>query len=135
MGSFAKSFGVAGGFISGSRSLVRHLRAHSHAFAYPAPVSPPVAAQLVAAMRKAMDGQKEEVERVRRLADNTRYFRRRLKQMGLVVYGDDDCPVITVLLLVPAKVRAFVEEMIRQYGINTVAVAFPAVPLTTPRAR
>lgn len=86
-------------------------------------------------MRQIMNRESAGLSRIQRLADNSRYFRRRLKRMGLVVYGDDDSPVIPVLLIMPAKIRAFVEEMVVRFGIATVSVGFPAVPMTMERAR
>lgn len=44
------------------------------------------------------------IRRIRQLAENTRYFRARLKEMGFIIYGNDDSPVIPVLLYMPGKV-------------------------------
>jgi hypothetical protein len=38
------------------------------------------------------------------LAHNTRYFRRRLKQMGLIIYGNDDSPVVPLLVYMFSKI-------------------------------
>ena len=135
MGTFTKSFGAAGGYLAGSRDLINHLRIHSQSSCYAMSVSPPVAMQVVAAMRQIMNRECAGLERIQRLADNSRYFRQRLQQMGLIVYGDDDSPVIPVLLIMPAKIRAFVEELKVKYNIATVSVGFPAVPMTQERAR
>lgn len=43
--------------------------------------------------------------RLEQLAKNTRYFRRRLKELGVVLYGNDDSPVVPLMLFVPAKMR------------------------------
>ena len=43
MGTFTKSFGSAGGYIAGSKDLIRYLRKNSQAFIYPTSMSPPVA--------------------------------------------------------------------------------------------
>ena len=67
--------------------------------------------QVVAAMRQIMNRECAGLARIQRLIDNSRYFRRRLQRMGLIVYGDDDSPVIPVLLIMPSKIRAFVEEL------------------------
>lgn len=40
--------------------------------------------------------------RLNQLARNTHYFRRRVKHMGFIVYGNDDSPVVPVLLYLPA---------------------------------
>ena len=91
--------------------------------------------QVVAAMKQIMNKECAGLSRIQRLADNSRYFRQKLQQMGLIVYGDDDSPVIPVLLIMPAKIRAFVEEMKVKHGVATVSVGFPAVPMTQERAR
>lgn len=44
-------------------------------------------------------------QRVRKLAANSRYFRQRLKEMGFIIYGNSDSPVVPLLLFMPAKVR------------------------------
>ena len=36
--------------------------------------------------------------RIRSLARNTVYFRKRLKQMGFIVIGNDDSPVVPLML-------------------------------------
>ena len=40
MGTFTKSFGAAGGYISGSRAIINHLRKCSHAHTYACSMSP-----------------------------------------------------------------------------------------------
>lgn len=135
MGTFTKSFGSAGGYIAGSKELIDHLKVNSQASCYATSISPPVAMQVVAAMKQIMNRECAGLERIQRLADNSRYFRQRLQKMGLIVYGDDDSPVIPVLLIMPAKIRAFVEELKVKYNIATVSVGFPAVPMTKERAR
>ena len=63
------------------------------------------------------------------------HFRQRLQRIGLITYGDDDSPVIPVLLIMPSKIRAFVEELRNRFRLATVTVGFPAVPMTKERAR
>jgi hypothetical protein len=38
------------------------------------------------------------------LARNTRYFRQRLKQIGLIIYGNDDSPVVPLLVYMFSKI-------------------------------
>lgn len=44
------------------------------------------------------------IRRIRQLAENTRYFRARLKEMGFIIYGNDHSPVVPILLYMPGKV-------------------------------
>jgi serine palmitoyltransferase len=132
MGTFTKSFGAAGGYIAGSKALINYLRKHSQAFIYPTSMSPPVARQVIASMKSIMNG--DGLHRVKQLARNSRYFRKKLQQMGFLVYGHDDSPVIPMLLFMPAKIGAFVVECLK-YNIATVGVGFPATKMTEERAR
>lgn len=73
MGTFTKSFGAAGGYIAGSARLVRWLRAHGHAHSYAHSMAPPVAMQILSAMR-LLDTPAGR-QRVQTLRENTHYFR------------------------------------------------------------
>lgn len=44
------------------------------------------------------------VRRIAQLARNTRYVRRKLHQMGLIVYGNENSPVIPVLVYLFSKI-------------------------------
>uniref|UniRef100_A0A8C6SV39 serine C-palmitoyltransferase n=1 Tax=Neogobius melanostomus TaxID=47308 RepID=A0A8C6SV39_9GOBI len=136
MGTFTKSFGACGGYIAGKKVLVDYIRRHSHSAIYATAMSPPVTEQVIRAMKCIMgqDGGDEGIRRVRQLAENTRYFRARLKEMGFIIYGNDDSPVVPILLYMPAKVVAFAREMLRR-KIGVVVVGFPATPITEARAR
>ncbi|KAK7901981.1 hypothetical protein WMY93_018750 [Mugilogobius chulae] len=136
MGTFTKSFGACGGYIAGKKVLVDYLRRHSHSAVYATAMSPPVTEQVIRAMKCIMgkDGGNEGMRRVRQLAENTRYFRARLKEMGFIIYGNDDSPVVPILLYMPGKVVAFAREMLER-KIGVVVVGFPATPITEARAR
>ena len=43
-------------------------------------------------------------QRISQLHWNTLYFRRRLHEMGVIIYGNKDSPVIPLLLFIPAKI-------------------------------
>ncbi|CAG09522.1 unnamed protein product, partial [Tetraodon nigroviridis] len=136
MGTFTKSFGAAGGYIAGRKELVDYLRVHSHSAVYATALSPPVTEQILRAMKCIMgkDGSTEGIRRIRQLAENTRYFRARLKEMGFIIYGNDHSPVVPILLYMPGKVVAFAREMLER-KIGVVVVGFPATPITEARAR
>lgn len=106
MGTFTKSFGSAGGYIAGSKQLISFLRAHSYAAKYACAMSPPVAAQIVAVLKILMgrDGTNEGQKRIQTLARNTRYFRRRLQQIGVITYGNEDSPVVPILVYLYSKI-------------------------------
>ena len=92
-------------------------------------------------------------KRIQQLACNVRYFRRQLVDMGFIVYGNDNSPVVPVMIFMPAKIayeirgpstylhslrvlvsRAVNREMLKR-GCAVVTVGFPATLLTESRVR
>ncbi|XP_024146676.1 serine palmitoyltransferase 2b [Oryzias melastigma] len=136
MGTFTKSFGAAGGYIGGRKELIDYLRCHSHSALYATSMSPPVAQQIISSMKIIMgeDGSTLGADRLRQLSENTTYFRRKLREMGFIIYGNDDSPVVPLMLYMPAKIGAFGREMLKR-NIGTVVVGFPATPIIESRAR
>ncbi|XP_064623882.1 serine palmitoyltransferase 2-like [Lineus longissimus] len=136
MGTFTKSFGASGGYIAGSKKIIDHLRSHSHSAIYATSMSPAVAQQVITSMRmiSGKDGSGEGKRRIDQLAWNTRYFRRRLHEMGFIIYGNKDSPVVPLMLFMPAKIAAFGRETLKR-GLATVVVGFPATPIIESRAR
>jgi len=95
-------------------------------------MSAPVVQQIISSLRllKGPEGQK----RIFQLADNTRYFRQKLVDMGFIVFGNKNSPVVPMLIYMPARVARFNREMLRR-GIAVVTVGFPATKLLDARAR
>ncbi|KAJ7379980.1 Serine palmitoyltransferase 2 [Desmophyllum pertusum] len=136
MGTFTKSFGAAGGYIAASQEIINHIRAASHSAAYASFMSPPVVMQVLSSMKIIMgeDGTDRGKQRLNALAQNCKYFRQRLKNMGYIVYGHDASAVVPILLYMPAKCVAFSREMLKR-NVAVVIVGFPATSLIEGRAR
>ncbi|KAG1972915.1 serine palmitoyltransferase 2 [Pimephales promelas] len=136
MGTFTKSFGASGGYIGGRKDLIDYLRTNSHSAVYATSMSPPVLEQIITSMKCIMgeDGMTIGRSRIQRLAENTVYFRRRLREMGFIIYGNNDSPVVPMMLYMPAKIGAFGREMLKR-NIGVVVVGFPATPIIESRAR
>uniref|UniRef100_A0A8C2DLB0 serine C-palmitoyltransferase n=1 Tax=Cyprinus carpio TaxID=7962 RepID=A0A8C2DLB0_CYPCA len=134
MGTFTKSFGATGGYIAGKKELVDYLRSHSHSAVYATAMSPPVVEQIIRAIKCIMGVDGTTEGKVRQLSENTRYLRSRLKEMGFIIYGNQDSPVVPLLLYLPGKVGAFSRAMLKR-KIGVVVVGFPATPIAEARAR
>lgn len=136
MGTFTKSFGSSGGYIAGKKELVDYLRVHSHSAVYATSMSPLIAEQTLRSLKLIMglDGTTQGMQKIQQLVKNTKYFRDKLKEMGLIIYGNDKSPVVPVLLYMPSKVAAFARHMLER-KIGVVVVGFPATPLAEARAR
>ncbi|XP_056423854.1 serine palmitoyltransferase 3-like isoform X2 [Hyla sarda] len=136
MGTFTKSFGSVGGYIAGKREIIDYLRNHSHSAFYAPSIPPPIAEQIIRVMKCIMgrDGTLTGQQRVNQLAENTRYFRQKLRDLNLIIYGNEDSPVVPVLMYMPSKVGAFTRHMLKK-KIGVVIVGFPATPIAETRVR
>ncbi|GMS91779.1 hypothetical protein PENTCL1PPCAC_13954 [Pristionchus entomophagus] len=136
MGTLTKSFAGAGGYIGGSERTVRHIRSACAGACYGTVMSPPVIAQVRSAMRimQGEDGTRIGITKAEQLLRNTRYFRARLKQMGFIIYGHTDSPVVPLMTFHITKVVCFGRETLKR-GVGVVSVGYPASPLALARAR
>lgn len=111
--------GASGGYIAGSKMLIEHMRKACHSAVYAESPSPPVICQIRSTVKlimgedspspSALDAQEgptlsEGNRRLRRLAFNARYLRAGLRKLGFIVIGDQDSPVVPLLVYQPGKV-------------------------------
>ncbi|KAH3670291.1 hypothetical protein WICMUC_004860 [Wickerhamomyces mucosus] len=136
MGTFTKSFGAAGGYISGSQQLIDRLRLDLNAQNYSESIPAPVLAQIYTSTKIIMGeiNPGEGAERLERIAFNSRYLRLGLQRLGFIVFGVDDSPVIPLMLYTPSKLPAF-SRMLYKRKIAVVVVGYPATPLPSARVR
>lgn len=53
-------------------------------------------------------------QKLAQIRENSNYFRSKLQKMGFDVLGDNDSPVMPILLYNPAKIPAFSRECLKQ---------------------
>lgn len=136
MGTFTKSFGSCGGYIAGSKELIAYLKQAHPAHLYATAMSPPAAAQILSALQVILgeDGSDRGARKLAQLRENCNWFRRQLRSIGCEVLGDEDSPVLPIMLYNPAKIPAFSRECLKR-NVAVVVVGFPATPLLLSRAR
>lgn len=136
MGTFTKSFGSCGGYIAASKEMIQYLKYICPAHLYATSMSAPTVQQCISAMRVVLgeDGSNRGAQKLMRIRENSNFFRSELQKMGFEVLGDNDSPVMPIMLYNPAKIPAFSRECLRQ-NVAVVTVAFPATPLLLARAR
>jgi serine palmitoyltransferase len=136
MGTFTKSFGSAGGYIASTKSLVKRLNVCSFASVYDTSMSIPCTMQVLSSLKVIMglDGTDEGQTRLRTLRDNTNYFRKRMREIGFRVMGNEDSPVVPVMIHLPSTMTAFC-RMCQDNGIGCVVASYPATPVFLCRAR
>lgn len=121
--------GGAGGFVAGSAEVCDYLiqRARPQLFTNALPAS--VAAAGLAAIQYL----EAHPERVRKLRDNTRYFRSGLKELGFKPL-DGDTPIIPVILGETANAIRM-SELLLDEGVFVTGFGFPVVPQGAARVR
>ncbi|KAH9743225.1 Long chain base biosynthesis protein 2a [Citrus sinensis] len=136
MGTFSKSFGSYGGYIAGSKELIQYLKYNCPAHLYATSISPPAAEQIISAIQVVIgeDGSCRGAQKLARIRENSNFFRSKLQKMGFEVLGDNDSPVMPIMVYNPAKVSSFSRECLKQ-NVAIVTVGFPATPLLLARAR
>jgi serine palmitoyltransferase len=136
MGTFTKSFGSAGGYVSGSKEFIRKLRRISPGTVVANAMSPVVAQQVVSAIKilTGEDGTDIGKKKIQGLIDNARYLREELIKINLTVIGETSCPVVPFMVYHPSKMSAFSRECMKR-GLAIVVVGYPATPLIEARVR
>jgi serine palmitoyltransferase len=136
MGTLTKSFASAGGYIAGSKKIISHLRNNSAVYNYGTAMSPALIGQISESLRIICgeDGTTIGQEKIQRLLRNSRYFRKRIQQLGFLIYGQEDSPVVPIMTFFISKVVATGREALK-YNMGLIAVGFPATAITKARAR
>jgi serine palmitoyltransferase len=93
----------------------------------------PVEVQQIMSCLKLIDSQ-EGQKRIAQLRKNSTTFRRRLKELGAHVLGNDDSPVIPVMSYHPYKLQDLSRCCLKN-GLAIVVVGYPACPITACRIR
>ena len=133
MGTFTKSFSGMGGYISASQEIIDYLRVSSAGMLYHNSLSPIVSQQIITTLNILMYSKLGELK-IKKLKENSNYFRNEMIKLGLHVYGDYDTPIIPVLIYLPTKVAAFSRECLKR-GVAVVVVGYPATTIILSRVR
>lgn len=136
MGTFTKSFNAAGGYLAGSQEVIDYIRRNSHGTHYAPSMSPPIMRQISTTMRIIMgeDGTDEGQRRIGQLRKNIRYFRQKLHQIGVIIFGNDNSPVVPLMVYLFSKLHVVLKEF-KERNVAVVGVGFPAAPLYMGRLR
>jgi glycine C-acetyltransferase len=129
MGTFSKAFGVIGGHVSGTRDLVNFAYNKSRTWLLTASHPPPVAAACIA----AIDVLENEPQHVKKLWENTNYFKKGLVEYGFNT-GKSQTPITPVIIGENATAKRFSTRLYEE-GVFALPIIFPMVPKGTARIR
>ena len=122
MGTFSKSFGSLGGFISGDETIINYLKHNSRSLIFSASMTPAA----VAAASRALDIMIEEPERRENLWKVTHHAQKAFKENGFDT-GHTQSPIIPLFVRDTIKAMKIV-RMAYEKGVFITPVIAPAVP-------
>jgi glycine C-acetyltransferase len=129
MGTFSKAYGVVGGLIAGSQDLVNFAYNKSRTWLLSGSHPPAVAGAQLA----AIDVLETEPQHVKKLWDNTNYFKKELNSMGFDT-GESETPITPVIVGESSKAKELSNKLYDE-GIFALPIVFPMVARDKARIR
>lgn len=129
MGTFSKAFGVVGGLVSCSSVLKEYL--HNKARTYLLSGSAPPAT--AAACTAALELLEEDDTLVKKLWENTNYFKEKVQKLGFDT-GNTGTPIIPIMIGDSPKAKLFSKRLFEE-GIFALPIVFPMVAQGKARIR
>lgn len=129
-GTLAKTYGVVGGYISGSAALCDFIRSFASGFIFSSALPPAVAAGAIAAIGH-LKGSAAERERQQ---DRVQVLRRRLDAAG-IPHLPNPSHIVPVMVGEAKICKAISDELLARFDIYVQPINYPTVPRGTERLR
>ncbi|PYX41316.1 MAG: 8-amino-7-oxononanoate synthase [Acidobacteria bacterium] len=134
VGTLSKAIGALGGYVCGTRDLIDYLYHRARPFLFSTSHPPSVAATCIA----AFDVLEQEPERIDKLWENTRFWKKELGLLGFDIGGKttpaSETPITPIILGDGARTMEFSRELFQE-GVLGTGIAFPTVPEGKARVR
>ncbi len=129
-GTLGKAMGGAmGGFTSGRKEIIEMLRQKSRPYLFSNSLAP----SIVGASIKAFEIIEKENHFKSKLDKNTKYFRKKIQQLGFEI-REGTHPIVPIMLFDAKKSQLFASELLKK-GIYVVGFFYPVVPKDLARIR
>jgi glycine C-acetyltransferase len=129
MGTFSKGFGVVGGSIAGSQELYDFLQNKARTWLLSGSAPPAT----VAACTAALELLERDDTLVRKLWDNTKYFKSEMQALGFNT-GESETPITPIMLGESKLAQDFAAEIFNE-GVFALPIVFPMVAQGKARIR
>ncbi|MBQ8843423.1 MAG: glycine C-acetyltransferase [Elusimicrobiaceae bacterium] len=129
IGTLSKAFAAVGGYVAGPQKLRDYMISTARPFLFSSSQPPSVIATCLA----GLDVIENEPERLKKLWDNTRYFKEALTKAGFDT-GNSETPVTPVMVGDSAKAQELSKRLFEE-GVFALAIVFPTVPRGKERLR
>jgi glycine C-acetyltransferase len=134
VGTLSKAIGALGGYVCGTRDLIEFLYHRGRPFLFSTSHPPSVAATCIAAFEVL----ENEPERIDKLWENTRYFKKELGNLGFNIGGKNtpasETPITPVIVGEGRLAMEFSRELFKE-GVMATGIAFPTVAEGKARIR
>lgn len=129
-GTLGKAIGGAlGGYVSGTKTMVEYLRQKARPYTFSNSLPPSVVMASIA----AFDLLTKDRSIVKRLHDNTAYFRKEIRSLGFTIL-EGDHPIVPVMLG-DASLAQDMSKALLKAGVYVKGLWFPVVPKGEARLR
>jgi glycine C-acetyltransferase len=129
MGTFSKAFGCVGGYVVGSKDLCTYLQNKVRSYLLSGSQPPAVPGACIAAIQLVQ----KTPELVRKLWDNTRYFKKGLKDLGFDI-GNSETPITPVMVGESRRAHKLADSLFK-LGVFVLPIVFPMVAKDKARIR
>jgi glycine C-acetyltransferase len=134
VGTLSKAIGALGGYVCGSRDLIDFLYHRARPFLFSTSHPPSVAGSCIAAFEVL----EQEPERIEKLWENTRYWKKELGNLGYNIGGVNtpasETPITPIIIGDGKLTMDFSRELFKE-GVMGTGIAFPTVPEGKARVR
>jgi 8-amino-7-oxononanoate synthase len=130
MGTLSKTLASSGGYIAGDAGLIKYMRFLCPGLVFSVGLSPSDTAAALAALEIL----EREPHRPKRLRERARFFRQVARECGLVIGGDEESPVAS-LVVGDDKLAVALSHNLLARGVEVQPIVRPAVSATTARLR
>ena len=129
-GTLGKALGGAsGGFTSGRKEVIEILRQRSRPYLFSNTLAP----SIVGASLKVFELLERDTSLIKKLHENTSYFRKNMKNLGFDIV-DGTHPIVPIMLY-DAVIAKEMSEKLLEMGIYVVGFYYPVVPKDKARIR
>ena len=129
-GSMSKGFGVFGGTVAGSRALIDFCANKSRTYLLSTAHPPGVVAANIASIEVV----ETEPEHVKKVWENTNYFKKEVQSMGYDT-GRSETPIIPLIIGDPGKAQELARILFEEENVYGTPIVFPMVARELSRIR
>jgi len=129
-GTLGKAFGVMGGYIASSKSMIDVVRSYASGFIFTTALSPVLAAGALASIRHLKQSSIERDGQQERAAQ----LKARMKAANLPVM-DSESHIVPLFIGDPVLCKEVSDVLLNEYGVYVQPINYPTVPRGTERLR